>query len=597
MLVSKCIGSKILLLFSLVAGTLSFTEITCPSRENTAKVMDSNNDTRDFCPPWMTSHPNGSCKCEEVKQTNSVMRCCQKDRSLALLACYCVSHYPELNKTVVGNCLYSCSLNYYHTLYPNNWDEICKKYNRRGELCGRCHKGMGYPVYSYSSKCKNCTTIVAGVFQYMAVAFVPLTVFYMIVIVFRISVTSEKLVGYVMVSQVLTMPAQVRYISTIHTTQTGKRAVQVAISLHAIWNLDFFKSLYSPFCFNNRMSSLALVSLDYLVAFYPLCLIILTYVLVRIHDKSPAMTRAWKPIHKMFSHIRHRWNIRKSLIDAFATFLLLMYMKILNASFDILIPTVLHDMQGKPVSSTYLYYDGSQKVFQGSHRVYTFLAVFMLLLFNVTPLILLLLYPCRYFQSLLNWCGRSRFQVMHTFMDSFQGCYKLSPIDCRYFAAINLLVRMANLITFSVTLTRFYFLFACTIFLMLAVLFVILKPYRSSKQNTLDATLYLVLSFGYLSAAGYAISPENFYATVLTIFIVASTVLIFMYILFVVLYESIVIPLYTKLKAAIGQRKQRLKEIDEELFHSMTERDEITPLLKTDTFAEAKGKERYNEEY
>lgn len=582
-----------LLLLCLVAVTVSLIESTCPTSNDKPPMTNDSDNNGDFCPPWM-SLSSGSCKCEEVKHKNSVLKCCEKDRSLTVLACYCVSYYSELNKTLVGNCLYSCSLAYYHTIQPLQLNKTCEKYNRCGELCGKCHEGLGYPVYSYSSKCTNCTAILPGVFKYLVMAFIPLTVFYLIVIIFRISVTSEKMVGYVMVSQILTMPAQVRYISTLHTNHAGMQAIKIALSMHGIWNLDFFKSLYGPFCFNYKMSSLAVVSLDYLVALYPLCLIILTYIIVRIHDKSSAMTRAWKPVQKMMSHLRHRWNIRKSLVDAFATFLLLSYMKILNASFDILIPTVLHDMQGRAISTSYLYYDGSQRLFHGHHSGYTFLAIFTLVLFNATPVLLLLLYPCRCFQSLLNQCGRSRFQLMHTFMDSFQGCYKLSPIDCRYFAAINLLVRVLNLVTFSVTLTRFYFLFACTIFLSLAMLVVILKPYRVSKQNTLDATLYLVLAFGYLSAAGYAVSPEQFYRLALTTFIVISILMIFMYFLFMAFYDSTLIPLYAKLKAIIGQRSQRLQEIDEALFLSMTEGNETTPLLKTGSLTEAKEKQRYS---
>lgn len=576
MLDYKCFASTLILL-GLVVATLS--SVKCPS------VIDQ---PGDFCPPWMTSHPNGSCICEETEPNTTILKCSQKDRSLTLFACYCVSYYSELNQTVVGNCLYSCTRSYYYTICPHQLDKVCQKYNRRGELCGKCFKGMGYPVYSYSSTCINCTSIAGGILKFAAISFIPLTIFYVVVIVFRISATSEKLVGYVMVSQIITMPAQLRYISTITTTQLGKRAIKIAISIHEIWNLDFFKSIHSPFCFNPKLSSVGIASLNYIIALYPLCLILLTYILVCLHDRYPAMASAWKPIQKVFSHIRHRWNIRKSLVDVFATFLLLSYMKILDTSFDILIPTVLYNMQGRPISRKYLYYDGSLRFFQGHHSWYTLLAVTMLLLFNAMPLLLLLLYPCYCFQSLLNWCGRSRFQLMHTFMDSYQGCYKLSPIDCRHFAAINMVARLANLVIFSLTLTRFYFIFACTTFTALAALVVILKPYRDSKQNTLDAILYLITAFGYSSAASYALSPERFYSVILIIFIEVTIALLFLYILFVVFHKSTLVPLCAKLKAFIRTRKQNLQEIDEALFNSIIERNEKAPLLETDSLAKAK---------
>ena len=542
--------------------------------ESSKRPAAAGNDTS--CPPWMSLR-NGSCKCN---MDNKLMRCCEYDQSLTLLACYCLSYYEELNKTVTGNCIYSCSLSYYHKIYKP--EQSCKKFNRRGKLCGECEYGLGYPVYSYSSNCFNCTEKTPGIFKYIVTAYVPLTLFYILVVTFRISVTSERLSGYVMVCQIITMPAQVRYISMLSIQPASKRATSISLAVHSIWNLDFFKSFYQPFCFDHRLNSLAVVSLDYLIALYPLCLIILTYAIVKIHDKSPTLARVWKPLHKVFTRMRRSWNLRKSLVDCFATFLLLSYMKILNASFNILIPTKLRDMNGTVISSEYLYYDGSLQVFHYRHAFYTAIAIFMSLIFNFLPLLLLLLYPCHCFQSLLNRCDRSRFQLMHTFMDSFQGCYRLSPIDCRYFAAINLMVRILNLVVFSITLTRFYFLFTCFIFICLAILMVLLQPYRVARQNTIDTAFYLIVALGYLNAAGYALSPERFYNTILLVFMVTACAIAFLYTFVLLPYKVIMIPLYDRLRSLLKSRKRKLLEIDEELFNSMSGRDETTALLNSE---------------
>ena len=57
-------------------------------------------------------------------------------------------------------------------------------------------------------------------------------------------------------------------------------------------------------------------------------------------------------------------------------------------------------------------------------------------------------YSCRCFQSCLNRC-RLNSQVLRTFMDAFQGCYKFEPCDCRYWAAFYLFLRLAVLIIFA----------------------------------------------------------------------------------------------------------------------------------------------------
>ena len=132
-----------------------------------------------------------------------------------------------------------------------------------------------------------------------------------------------------------------------------------------------------------------------------------------------------------------QWNIHNSLVDAFATFLLLSYVKFLSVSFDILTPTTLWDKWGRHVG-TVLYYDGSVNYFGTDHLPYAVLAMTVLLVFTVLPILLLCLYPCRCFQKFLNSC-HLRSQALHTFMDAFQGCYKDGtkwnkglPIFCSY---------------------------------------------------------------------------------------------------------------------------------------------------------------------
>ena len=50
---------------------------------------------------------------------------------------------------------------------------------------------------------------------------------------------------------------------------------------------------------------------------------------------------------------------------------------------------------------------------------------------------------CRYSQKCLNWL-RYRFHSLHIFMDAILGCYSHRPQERRYFAAINLILRIAH---------------------------------------------------------------------------------------------------------------------------------------------------------
>ena len=523
------------------------------------------------CPIWM-KEVNGTCTCEKLDKKIDIFQC-NKDHSLKIQPCYCVSYYKDLDMTVVGNCLYSCTLNNNRIIKENQQNQICDKFSRTGELCSKCKNETGYPLYSYSLHCVTCDKSIAGFIKYISVAFIPLTIFYLIVIAFRISVTSEALNGYVMISQLVSTPTQLRYMTTL-ASSSDAQILNAVIPLFAIWNLDFFRSLYKPFCVDSNMSIMLIVSLEYVIAVYPLCLILFTYILVKLHDTYYILKYIWKPVHKLFSRMRRQWNIKRSLIDAFATFILLSYIKILNASFDILLYTTLYDMSGHTVSKQYLYNDGSRRAFHGTHLGYAFLALIMILIFNIAPLLILTLYPCGFFHIILNHCNQSRFQILHTFMDSFHSCYRMEPIDCRYYAAFMVVARFANLTLFSITLNRFYYPFGCLLFIGMAGLIIIVRPYKSSRQNIIDAFLYLLLAFAYASSTAYALSSTYAqYNTLFIVFICVPVAMIILYVNSLVFYHL----LWLKIKT-VWQTNRDIYHSDEDLFNSIRIRNETRPL-------------------
>ena len=538
------------------------------------------------CLPWKTNHNSTACECVN-DDDDSILKC--DEHKLQLAACYCLSYYPTLNATVYGKCIYSCSLSQYHHVNYTDGTKYCKeRFNRTGELCSKCQNGTGHPLYSYKLNCVPCTRNLATLLLYIAEAYLPLTVFFLLVVAFRISANGETLSGYILMSQIITTPSQLRYISSLRAGRSGNLAINIVITVYAVWNLDFFRALYDPFCYSESTSPLFVASLDYLIALYPMGLILLTFGIVHIHDHFTIVAQLWRPAHNLFLRIRRQWDVKKSLVDAFTTFLLLSYIKILNVSFDLLVPTTLHNMTGHPLPNQYfLYYDAGTRGFHNGHIKYGILAILMLLVFNVAPLIIFLLYPCKWFHHLLNSCRcPARLQApFHIFMDSFLGCYRIAPRDYRHFAAIYLLVRIGNLVIFSVTLSRYYYTFGCALFIGMAALVTVAKPYKSPTQNTINVTLYLLFGFGYLGATAYALSVDNSYNKVLNAFMVTSSVTAIVYLIAVIVYHTVLKSLIPRIAYANTQEDHANCALDpdpdEELFQSLKDRTESTPLLDT----------------
>ena len=374
---------------------------------------------------------------------------------------------------------------------------LCQEYHREGQLCGRCNSNFTPPVYSCTLDCVQCSDYDHNWAKYLAVAFLPLAVFCVIVITFRVSATSGSMNAFVLVSQVSSTPAILRSVNIpTHCYKAIQCYIsQIFISAYGIWNLDYFRLLYEPFCLHPSMTTLQVLALDYAIAIFPLALIVITYSLVELHNRNcRIIVWLWRPFHTWCVRIRRLQNIRTSLIDAFATFILLSCVKFLSVSFDLLIPARLYDIHGKNIGTDYLYRDGTIEYFGKEHLPYAIVAIIMLLVFVVFPCLLLCLFPCRCFQRFLNHYGL-RTLLPTTFMDAFQGCYKdgtNGTRDCRYFAAMYFILLGVLLGCIATALTRFIFPAAIYIHIMFAIIIVIVRPYKSPVHNVINTTLILV---------------------------------------------------------------------------------------------------------
>ena len=483
------------------------------------------------CPhPWsIPESTNGSTEYSCGSDLGKVIHCDGSTLQVSLLPCYCMTSYAkDPNITVVGTCLYSC----FHDMgksdnsLPNcsNTTEVtdymCNKAtvhgkpswsHRDGQLCGKCKQGFAPPAYSYDRRCVRCSQNKYSIVKYCVVAFLPLTLFFMVLITLRISATSPSMNAFVLACQVLTSPLQIGT-SFIHTIdQHANILVKLSASLYGIWNLDFFRTLYPRFCLHPNMSTLQVLALDYIIAAYPLLLIVITYCLVESHDRNCKIVMfLWKPFRRCFIHFYREWDIRTSLIEAFASFLLLSYVKFLSVTFYFLLPVYVYNVHGDPME-LYLFFDGTVEYFGKQHLPYAILAIIVLTIFNILPLLLLSLYPCLYFQKILN-IYRLNCHSLQILMDAFQGCYKNGvdgTKDCRYLSAVYLLVRILLFVITAILLNFPLVTIYCltgVLFTIFAILIAVVQPYRSSIYSVIDIVLLLVIALICFFAMGHILT-------------------------------------------------------------------------------------------
>ena len=112
-------------------------------------------------------------------------------------------------------------------------------------------------------------------------------------------------------------------------------------------NLDFFRVVYKPFCVHPSLTLLHALAMDYIIAVYPLIIVIVTYFLVSLYiRKCWFLSSIWKPLRDILRPILRNMDLQTSLIDSFATLFLLSTAKFQSVSFDILLPTLLYSVNG-----------------------------------------------------------------------------------------------------------------------------------------------------------------------------------------------------------------------------------------------------------
>ena len=473
------------------------------------------------CPPWFEPS-NGTCRCG--KTIHDIVKCDETLNESAILDCYCMTYNESTETIVVGACFYNCvstnsTKDVVYRPMPKTVEglnrDMCGDFNRDGQLCGECKANYSPPVYSYDLHCRMCSDGQYNWMKYVAIAFVPLTVFLVLVLCCRISATSPQLNAFVTFCQAIAIPTNVRILLVAiysNSSPGASIAVRILTAVYGVWNLDFFRTL-APHTVCLKVDTLQALALDYSIAFYPLVLIVVTYVVIELHAHNfRVIVWIWRPFHRCFARFRQQWNIRTSIIDAFATFLLLSNIKLLSVSFDLLIPTSVYNMNGSVVG-IYLYYDASVEYFGKKHLPYAILALFVVLTFVFFPILLLLLYPMRCFQRCLGVCGVS-WHALHIFVDAFQGCYKdgtNGTQDCRYFAAVYLILRFSLFILFAFTLSAVFYAVTILAVIGVAMLLVIVQPYKAefAAYNVVDSVLILTLAMWCGSAMFFNIAATK----------------------------------------------------------------------------------------
>ena len=482
----------IVILFALVIGVTCFQQ---DYHTNCTASFDSS--PPGICPTWFVPNlKTRRCDCSKENQSTEFLQCKQGTNLTYITNGVCVTYNKTSKLTVVGQCPYntvgtSAKENVRplleEVLELNN--EMCGPLNRTGLLCSQCQEGLGPAVLSYYRECLECMDEPYGWILYFFVTTFQTTIFFVLVIIFQINAASPSLNGFVLAAQIFTNTFN--YNPFFFRLEHG---ILIAVAtLYGFWNLDFFRYLIPAFCTKEGMSMLTVIALEYTVALYPIFFTVVVYYCITLHDNGcRVLVCCWKPFHRCFVRFRRTWELKGSVINAFATFLLLSYSKLCTISFSLLQSIKVIDVCGGKADG--IYYDASYVPLSKEHTPYVVLSSTIITVFICLPALFILFYQNKFFQKCLNFC-KFKCVLIHELANICQGCFKngTSPgtRDYRWFAGLYLILRTFVLVTIN---HQYHQLVFQVIYSIMAVLVATLRPYRVDFYNTVDTILFLLFS-------------------------------------------------------------------------------------------------------
>lgn len=384
-----------------------------------------------------------------------------------------------------GYCNYNVSGDYLRI--PNNITDIgsyaCNITHRMGITCGACQPNFG-PVFNLDSfdcvLCKGQSPLV-NVLYYTLSVYVPLFVVFLLIIVFNIHLTSGPFNAFMLYSQSIS--------STLSLNADGVAPLAVLYA-HPMTIQKVFQVMYSPFnlniignlipmlCLSTSLTSLDMLMLKYLEAFFPLLMIIAVVLLVRLCSVFPASCLCQKTC-----------KFRTSLVQAFAAFVLLSYNRFCEITIYLLSPVPLWDNR-LDTKENRVYFYGNFYYDDPTYLLGYKLPAWMVMILLILLPIALLHYPLRWVERLVTRvrCLRWVYPAasIAILLDAFQGCFE---DDKRYFAGFYLGFRLLFLTAYTQPVLLQYLIqqIVITIYILL---FAVLRPYKNKRLNSVDVAIF-----------------------------------------------------------------------------------------------------------
>ena len=397
-------------------------------------VVGASNST---CSTWFF-YSNATQRCECGAFQAGWVVCDQATMTSQLNIEFCVTYSGVDGLFYVGHCPLNYKFNSTNRIYsqlPTDPDLLdgmmCGPYNRKGLLCGQCIEGYGPGVYTLDNKCADCSkfSTSSAILLYLLVDIVPITLFFIAVLIFRINVTAGPLLGYILFCQMFSVsqefdPTIFDYIKS-HLSPIFATGLKVMLVSFESWNTNFLKPVIPPFCISEKLTGLHVLVINSFSAVYPMILVMLSFLAIELHGKYNRFTRViFKPFIFIFKKINITYVNSDAVVRAFATFIFLSSIKNMFSLYAMVRSTRVHESINGSILKSVLYADPTTGFLSPTHIAFLMIPLTQCLFLVFIPCILLVIYPTRLYRwSSMCLSARKRLAIT-AFVEALNNCFK-----------------------------------------------------------------------------------------------------------------------------------------------------------------------------
>ena len=361
---------------------------------------------------------------------------------------------------------------------------------RTGKLCANCRQNLSSHYHALTFECLPNERCEIGLLLYVVSEIIPITLFFLVIIIFNINFTKGSVSGlifYFQVSDIIVSinsgfvrcPAPIQELTDAFSFITG------------IFNLRFFYHTNLSFCLWEGAQTLDLLAFRYVTILYSLLLVLSVIAIVRLCN----VRRLARRIPKLGGR---EIKTKSTIIHGLSGFLIICYSESTKVSLMILTPVTVF---GHGTHTTAAFYNGELDYFHNRHLIYAIPALLFLVVLGLGPPILLITYPLCY--RIFGWLriGETKFvrvlckciplEKFKPLYDSFQSAFK---DEFRFYSGVYFVYRLFILLAFSISRSITNYCTTLIIGFSIALCFhTIIQPYKRRWHNVLDGCIFTAL--------------------------------------------------------------------------------------------------------